>query len=101
MSRGHKMSNDSEFSRSYLALVHKDVKRIPNGPKNVWSAAWTYKFGRDSYEFHGPDQFYCTVSATNGYEARAKGWASYIQQKHPTLHAQLEAEAEKEFETFT
>lgn len=91
------MSVDTEFSRRYLVEVHKDVKRIPGLKGNVWTLAWVYKFGRDSYEFHGPDKYYTTVSATNALEARAKGWGSYIQNRHPELHAQLEKEAQEEF----
>jgi len=90
------MSIDVEFSRHYLTLVHADVKRIPNWKGNIWKAAWIYKYGRDEYEFHGPDKFYCTVSSTNGYDARAQGWQSYIRQRHPILFEQLEKEAIEE-----
>lgn len=93
------MSNDIEFSRHYLSLVHKDVKRIPGLKGSVWELAWVWCGGNQFYEFHGPDKYYTYFTASNAFEARAKGWGEYIKHKHPALHAQLEAEAEKEFET--
>lgn len=99
MSRGHKMSNDVEFSRQMLVQVHKDIKRIPGLKGNIWKLAWVWTEGgrSQSYTFNGPDKYVTHIRATNAFEARATGWGEYIKHKDPALHAQLEKEAEAEF----
>lgn len=86
------MSVDIEFSRHYLVEVHKDVKRT-GLEGNLWKLAWVWRGGRDFYEFHGPGKYHTSFRATNGYEARAKGWQEFIKARYPELHEQLEKEA--------
>ncbi len=83
---------DVTFARLLLVEIHKDVRRIPDWSGNVWKAAWTYCYGRDQWEFHGPNKFYYSTKATNGYDARCQGWTAYIRERYPDLYAQLEDE---------
>ena len=42
--------------------------------------AWTYRFslGFDSFEFHGPDDFYWHGSACCKWHARSIGWEAWM-----------------------
>ena len=75
------MSMDTDFCRSLLANVHKDVKAArPN--INLRKAAWVYgPMFNDNWEFHGPGDFYWHGSASNAYDARAKGWMSWLKKE--------------------
>ena len=64
------------FSRSHMRLVTSDVRKHFPGIKV--SKAWVYNFGRDHWEFHGPDDFYWHGRASNAFDARAKGWGAYL-----------------------
>lgn len=68
---------DVSFSRILLAQVHSDVKSF-RPSINLKKDAWVYKTMRDSWEFHGPEKFYWYGSACNAYEARYKGWVSWL-----------------------
>lgn len=69
-------SVDVAFGRAHLALVLEDVRR--HYPGIQVNLAWVYHFGRDHWEFHGPDNFYWHGRAGGAYDARAKGWAAYL-----------------------
>ena len=71
------------FSRQHLAVVHKDVRKAFPDIKNPMKAAWVHhsRSLRDTWEFHGPEDFYYCMSASNAYDARAKGWDAYLKHK--------------------
>ena len=48
---------------------------------NLRAAAWVRCAGRDHWEFRGPDNFYWYGSASNAYDARAKGWQRWLRSK--------------------
>lgn len=77
------MNIDILFSRQLLLQVHKDARKVYLARKgvlpNLHKVAWVYSFGRDHWEFHGPDDFYWCGSASNAYEARSKGWLRWIE----------------------
>lgn len=64
-----------------LQETHAEVKR--RFPEiNLKSARyWTYKLGRDQWEFHGPNSFYWHGRAFSGWEARQKGWEAWLRTK--------------------
>ena len=76
------MNINIAFSRQVLSLTHRDAKKHYLARKgmmlNTRTAAWVYNIGRDHWEFHGPDDFYWHGRASNAYEARAKGWESWM-----------------------
>lgn len=66
-----------EFDRALLREAHKEVKqRFPQ--INLRKDAWVWRFMRQHWEFHGPDNFYWHGSACSAYEARAKGWSAWL-----------------------
>ena len=65
------------FCRTLLSLVMEDVKKVTTAADR--KAAWVYRSMKDHWEFHGPDGFYWHGSADNAYDARAKGWARYVE----------------------
>lgn len=72
------------FSRALMSRATAEVKqRFPH--VNLRSGAWTYCFGRDHWEFHGPDKFTWNGRASNGYEARTKGWMAWLRHKGVNL----------------
>ena len=64
------------FCRTMLGGVHAEVKK--HFPDVKLKAAWVYKTGRQDWEFHGPDDFYWYGEADNAYDARSKGWLSWL-----------------------
>lgn len=66
------------FSRALLSEAHKLVK-LRSPQLDLRSAAWVYHFGRQSWEFHGPNGFYWSGRASNAYEARYKGWMAWLE----------------------
>ena len=62
------------FSRLWLACVMDDVRKA--GVKGL-SKAWVWTSDRRTWEFHFGDFFDC-FNASNAYEARAKGWESFL-----------------------
>jgi len=77
------MGTNTTFTRTLLALVMPDVKA--NTTIEQRKSTWTYNFGRNHWEFHGPDGFYWHGSADNAYDARYNGWCRYLGEviKHP------------------
>lgn len=71
---------DVVFSRLYLQRIHSDVKKHQKSI-NLWKGAWVYTYGRDHWEFHGPDDFYWYGRASNAYDARARGWADWLKKE--------------------
>lgn len=69
---------DVLFGRSLLAQI---IPHIRKAGKRVNKDAWVWHFHRDNWEFHGPDDFYWHGSAGNAYEARYKGWSSWLNSK--------------------
>lgn len=55
--------------------VMDDIKKVTSPAER--KAAWVYHFGRQDWEFHGPDEFYWHGHADNAYDARAKGWQAW------------------------
>ena len=74
------MSLDSIFSGALLREGHKAVKAAFPAI-NLRKDAWVYCFGRDHWEFHGPDDYYWHGSASNAADARYKGWMAYLRSK--------------------
>jgi hypothetical protein len=79
------MSINVSFCREELKAVITDVKKhlqhtqthYTSTPEGSIKAAWVYKVGKDHWEFHfGP--FYWHGSADNAYDARSKGWTSWL-----------------------
>lgn len=68
---------NARFSRAYLSDVLADVRL--HHPTVARGEAWVYRTDRNSWEFHGPDKYYWYGSADNAYDARAKGWAVWLQ----------------------
>lgn len=67
------------FSRLLMVATHKDARAA--GYRTPMRSAWVWKYGRQNYEFHGPDDFYWYGTATNAYEARSKGWSALLESK--------------------
>lgn len=70
------MSIDVEFTRILLAQLKPALKRAG---RKMFKDAWVYHFHRDHWEFHGPNDFYWHGSAGTAYEARYKGWSSWLE----------------------
>jgi hypothetical protein len=67
------------FCRHLLKLTLEDVRKAD--PDVKLRDAWVYHYsGTDDWEFHFGD-FYWHGSADNAYDARAKGWESWLSQK--------------------
>lgn len=65
------------FCRRILSAVHVDVKGA--FPKlNLRASAWVWSGDGDLWEFHGPEAFYWYGRADNAYDARYKGWCSFL-----------------------
>lgn len=69
-------SVDVQFCRSLLGLVMPEVRKHTTAEQR--KTAWTYSYGRDHWEFHGPDGFYWHGSAGNAYDARYHGWSTWL-----------------------
>lgn len=69
---------DVLFGRALLAQA---IPLVRKAGKRVNKDAWVWHFQRDHWEFHGPDEFYWHGSAGNAYEARYKGWMSWLKFK--------------------
>lgn len=72
------------FSRELLKKVMEDIRTVTTAAER--KDAWVYHFGRDDWEFHGPDGYYWWGSADNAYDARQQGWSAWWKK--------LEADAE-------
>lgn len=68
------------FSREMMRRVHIEVREHAPSIKPMRDA-WVYHFGRNHYEFHGPDGFYWHGRAGDAYDARAKGWSAWLERK--------------------
>jgi hypothetical protein len=61
-----------------MKQVTEDVKKyFPR--TNLKRDCWVYRTGPQSWEFHGPDEFYWQGHADNAYEAKARGWTAWLQ----------------------
>ncbi len=69
---------DVLFSRALLAQA---LPLIRAAGKRVNKDAWVWRFRRDHWEFHGPDDFVWHGSADNAYDARYKGWMAWLRSK--------------------
>jgi hypothetical protein len=67
---------DTLFGRALLSQIIPDVRAAGYRPIKD---GWVWCAGRDHWEFHGPNEFYWHGSAGNAYEARYKGWSSYLE----------------------
>lgn len=72
------------FCRTLLSRAHELVKKADSSI-NVRKDAWVYHFSRDHWEFHGPNKFYWHGSADNAYDARYRGWMSWLEKNHPDV----------------
>ncbi len=70
------MNINTAFGNEILKQTHKLVKQ--HFPSIKVHEAWVYKTDRQSWEFHGPDNFYWYGRASGAYEARANGWFAYL-----------------------
>ena len=75
------MSINTAFSRELLKRVLEEVRayRKSTGDRFAFKLtdAWIYRVGTDHWEFHF-GEFYWQGSAENAFEARAKGWSSWL-----------------------
>lgn len=71
---------DVVFCRKLLSMIHKDVRQHFPAIR-LRQDAWTYRYGRDNWEFHGPDGFHWHGRAANSYDARHKGWSAFLKSK--------------------
>jgi hypothetical protein len=71
------MNNDLHLSRLLLTSIFGAVKA--EGIKD-YRKAWVWTSDRRTWEFHYRNHLDC-FSASNAYEARAKGWANYLRQE--------------------
>ncbi len=71
----------TNFSRSFLAEVHAEVKRNYPEIQRIMRAAWVIHTTFGQWEFHGPDNFYTHFRAEDAYHARAKGWEAWMAHK--------------------
>ncbi len=69
-----------DFCRSMLGKAHELVK-LHYPEVNLRKDAWVYHYGRDHWEFHGPDKFYWNGDAGNAYDARYHGWMAWLKSK--------------------
>jgi hypothetical protein len=69
------MNIDIEFSRQLLRQI---VPTLKEKGMRVLKDAWVYGYGRDQWEFHGPNKFFWHGRASNAYEARFKGWQAWL-----------------------
>ncbi len=70
-----------EFSRELLKVVLQEVKAA--FPDIKVSEAWVYKYNDGRWEFHGPNKYYWYGRADNAYDARYKGWVSWLETRKP------------------
>lgn len=68
------------FCRALLAQAHELVREHAPGVK--LRSAWVYGYGREQWEFHGPNEFYWNGRAGNAYHARYKGWMAWLAKYH-------------------
>lgn len=64
------------ISRRLLAQVTADVRQ--HHPRAKVGEAWTWSSNRRNWEFHGPGKFVDHFRASNAFEARYKGWVSWL-----------------------
>lgn len=82
------MSINTAFSRELLKRVLNDVRayRKSTGDRLAFKLtdAWIYRVGTDQWEFRF-GEFYWRGSADNAFEARAKGWSSWLAARYGKL----------------
>jgi len=59
---------EHDFCRELLKRTMVDVRK--HVKKDKIKEAWAYKYGFGGSEFHGPDNFYVSLSAACLWEAR-------------------------------
>lgn len=66
------------FCRRLLSLTLREVTPMTTVAER--KSAWVYQHSgfRNSWEFHGPDDFYWDGTADNAYHARARGWNAWL-----------------------
>jgi hypothetical protein len=74
---------DVIFTRSLLSQANKLVKQ--HFPTVDLRDAWVWRSGRQTFEFHGPNDFYWHGRAHNAYEARYHGWMAWLAHKGVNL----------------
>jgi hypothetical protein len=88
------MSINTAFSRELLKRVLEEVRayRKATGDRFAFKLtdAWIYRVGTDHWEFHF-GEFYWHGSADNAFEARAKGWSSWLAAKDGTCSSSARA----------
>jgi hypothetical protein len=82
---------DIVFCRNLLGALRAEPAFRASG-KRLMKDAWVYDFGRDHWEFHGPDDFYWHGSASNAYDARYKGWSAWLESKGVDMNAMEDAQ---------
>jgi len=73
------------FCRRVLSKTLKSVKEFDESID--LSKAWVWHFNGDSWEFHGPDNFYFCMRADNAYHARVHGWSAWLTSKRQYIPA--------------
>ena len=73
------------FCRSLLSMIMPEVKKVTTAAER--KAVWVYRYPRDHWEFHGPNDFYWYGSAGNAWDARYHGWSAWLRKHHPELEA--------------
>lgn len=75
----NKSNPNTAFCRSMLRYTMETVKRFTTAAQR--KDAWVYKTGRQSWEFHGPDEFYWYGTADNAADARSQGWEAWLRRQ--------------------
>lgn len=66
---------DHQFCRTLLADTMKDIRLVAT-PEQI-KAAWAW-LTIDTYEFHGPDNFYVVTKGDCLWSAKADGWEQWL-----------------------
>lgn len=67
------------FCRTLLRHTMADVRKVTTADER--KGAWAYRYSNfaGAAEFHGPDGFLWNGTADCLWEARANGWAAYLE----------------------
>lgn len=77
------MDINTSLTRTLLIEAHKEVKKhFPNinlKSKQFWVYGYGNRGHKQSWEFHGPNGFYWHGRASDAFDARSKGWMSWLE----------------------
>lgn len=80
------------FCQLMLSTLTANFKKYKVGVR-VRKDAWVIKTDRQSWEFHGPDDYYWYGHADNAADARYQGWSHWLQKHRPAIAKQMDDDA--------